>query len=542
MRDRLRGAGVAFALATIVSTAAPAFAQDVVVMPFRCAVVDGNPVLTPADDQGHRVIGAREQRKVKTCSTVDPKNCRQWTTFKFDMDCGGARVPWMQVFANASEFTRRRVWERDGRLRVQDTPQRSRRIDDMCARRMGTNMEWSSVNEICDQVSPLNVPTATDMPAGFAPMVGLDAILMPLKAIDPRAVRVAKSAPVETATVSGKATEAERPVDRVAVAEPVRVKDTARNDVQPSVKAKASLKPIVPAKPDDALATLARDTGTTEEPTSRAGDETPTVAVPKNALTTQEQVSAVKPRAPRVETAQAEPVASPEFRMAREPVAEVVAQAQPANATIVRSDAQPQAPAPVTETATIQSSVDAAAGADRSLAYIIVVLASLLLTATVLMVKWLGRAKANEPGIAPVMPNLDSRETPPSNGNRGPADPVTSEAFAVELGARRSRGTDLIAVPVHHARSTDLRAVSRRASRAVIQDRMPSSKGEALEVLGMGVASDGNLSSLKKIIDGLRMNWHPDLARDEADRRIREIRLKQINAAWEILGEKAVEA
>jgi hypothetical protein len=73
-------------------------------------------------------------------------------------------------------------------------------------------------------------------------------------------------------------------------------------------------------------------------------------------------------------------------------------------------------------------------------------------------------------------------------------------------------------------------------------ESMPSTTGEALAVLGMGVASERNLGSLKKIIDGLRMNWHPDYAQDEADRQVRELRLKQINAAWDILGGKAAGA
>ena len=198
MRIRYRRPRFALALLTaLVASASAATADDVVVMPFRCAVVDGKPVLTPADETGHRVLGKLEQQKVKTCSTVDPKRCRQWTTFRFDMDCGGARVPWMQVFANASDHTRRRVWERNGSLRVQDTPRRSKRIDDMCARRMGVNQEWWSVNEICDEVSPLNTPKATDMPAGFAPMVGLDAVLLPEDAITMPRARVAKAqAPV----------------------------------------------------------------------------------------------------------------------------------------------------------------------------------------------------------------------------------------------------------------------------------------------------------------------------------------------------------
>ena len=66
-------------------------------------------------------------------------------------------------------------------------------------------------------------------------------------------------------------------------------------------------------------------------------------------------------------------------------------------------------------------------------------------------------------------------------------------------------------------------------------DRIPSTRLEALQVLGMGVAPSANDAALKKIVDGLRLSWHPDLARDEADRQLRELRLKQINAAWEII-------
>lgn len=66
-------------------------------------------------------------------------------------------------------------------------------------------------------------------------------------------------------------------------------------------------------------------------------------------------------------------------------------------------------------------------------------------------------------------------------------------------------------------------------------DAMPRTRSEALEVLGMGLAPDINEAAIKKIIDGLRMSWHPDRATDDADRATRELRLKQINAAWDII-------
>jgi hypothetical protein len=79
--------------------------------------------------------------------------------------------------------------------------------------------------------------------------------------------------------------------------------------------------------------------------------------------------------------------------------------------------------------------------------------------------------------------------------------------------------------------------VPERASAAMAEwaDRMPRTKVEAFQVLGIGVAPSATEAAIKKIVDGLRQSWHPDHAKDEADRVLRELRSKQINAAWELL-------
>ena len=57
----------------------------------------------------------------------------------------------------------------------------------------------------------------------------------------------------------------------------------------------------------------------------------------------------------------------------------------------------------------------------------------------------------------------------------------------------------------------------------------------------MGVTPDANIAAIKKIVDGLRASWHPDHASGQDDRQMRELRMKQINAAWEIIaGKRAV--
>ena len=68
----------------------------------------------------------------------------------------------------------------------------------------------------------------------------------------------------------------------------------------------------------------------------------------------------------------------------------------------------------------------------------------------------------------------------------------------------------------------------------------PRDKAEAYALLG--VNADVNERVLKKLVDALRQSWHPDLARDDADRDRRERRIKQINVAWDVIQGKRVEA
>ncbi|HEX5957036.1 MAG TPA: hypothetical protein VFY92_00075, partial [Hyphomicrobiaceae bacterium] len=76
---------------------------------------------------------------------------------------------------------------------------------------------------------------------------------------------------------------------------------------------------------------------------------------------------------------------------------------------------------------------------------------------------------------------------------------------------------------------------------AAWDDRMPRTREEAFEVLGIGIAPSATQTAIKKVVDGLRMSWHPDLAKDETDRVLRELRSKQINAAWDLLQVQRVE-
>lgn len=64
----------------------------------------------------------------------------------------------------------------------------------------------------------------------------------------------------------------------------------------------------------------------------------------------------------------------------------------------------------------------------------------------------------------------------------------------------------------------------------------PQSPTDAYRILGLN--AEAPPAAAKKMIDALRMTWHPDLARSEPDRALREARMKQINAAWDLIRER----
>ncbi|MDX2257866.1 MAG: J domain-containing protein [Hyphomicrobiaceae bacterium] len=68
------------------------------------------------------------------------------------------------------------------------------------------------------------------------------------------------------------------------------------------------------------------------------------------------------------------------------------------------------------------------------------------------------------------------------------------------------------------------------------QPVMPQTASEAYALLGVNPSVSD--ATLKKIVDALRMSWHPDHAADEADRRQREERTKQLNIAWDLVSSK----
>ena len=139
--------------------------------------------------------------------------------------------------------------------------------------------------------------------------------------------------------------------------------------------------------------------------------------------------------------------------------------------------------------------------------------------------------------------------------NAGPLNDVLTQ----ELGQLRQRLTTLEvtaaeseeaatrASPGFRNLMRDIERVRRIADSAALSigngrspARIPATRAEAFDLLGLN--PDVAEGTLKKVADGLRMNWHPDHARDDADRVTREARIKAINIAIELINGKRAAA
>ncbi len=419
----------------------PAFADDLLVMPYSCTIVDGRPQLTPAPNQSHRIIGAREQRSLRTCSPINPALCRQWTIHRFDVDCEGMALPWASVIANAQP---QRAWLENGRLHIRMPPSWTMAPDDPCSAEPGRGEPWryGRLQRYCADRRALTPPAVVEMPAGFAPLLGIDAIFVtppPAKNVAPQATHSPQAPMVAAAPFPPNITRTE-PVQPGAPKEPLREPPPAKPPVAnaEAVALAPAPAPVIPKiinRPDVATETTASPPVTVVE-TETAAVETSVLAV------------------------------------------------------------NPEAPMPAS------SALAFARWAVLALAAVLLAFAAVALTQA--------RARRHQPAA--------SRALAPRWGeNEPPRKVVPARRGATEGLAIWSTTT---------------------ATSPTWNEEVPRTRSDALHVLGMGVTADANVVAIKKIVDGLRQTWHPDLARDPSDREVRERRMKQINVAWDILAAK----
>jgi hypothetical protein len=487
-----------------------AYADDLLVMPYGCRVVGGRPLLTPAPNQSHRIMGAREQRVFRTCSPMNPTLCRQWTIHRFDMDCDGVPSSWASVIANAYP---ERTWLENGRLHIRMPPSWNMAADDPCSAGpdRGEGWRYGRLQRYCADRRALAPAAFVELPAGFAPMFGTDAIFVtpsPAKSAGQLAAHSSQPPVVSAAPASSpNLTRTEPP----PTAAPKPTLPEAPPSKQPAANAEvlavaptaAPIAPRIINRPDAVTAPALPVREPTAAPKPTLPEAPPSKQPPANA----EVVAVAPPAAPIVpriinrpdavaETAPALPVREPRLETSAltPPPAARPAAATPAAATPAPA-LSPETPAAMT------SFLAVARGAVIVLASVLGAFAAVALT--------LARVRQRQ---------LGASQAPPSEG-------------------RGRRQQVVVPRPQQVAATSAVRSTTPAVSPAWSEE-VPRTRSDALRVLGMGVTADANLSAIKKIVDGLRQTWHPDLARDPAEREARERRMKQINVAWDILAPK----
>jgi hypothetical protein len=516
-------------------------ADDLLVMPYACSVRDGRAILRPIrDDEGYRIFGRREQRSFTACSPVNPGMCRQWTIYRFDVDCDGRRVPWVSIAAAAARIDGlERMWVEDGRLRIDMGPAWSMGSDERCFMPYDSDDDdrrwrFRRLERDCLDREPREAASSVvDLPPGFAPMLGLDAIFVaggasstdwgsstapPHEANPPssrRADTENAAPPASSPQPAQKSARGESPAPAAPdpAAKGARPESGPPSSALPELAAKGARIAGLPPPPQQAAQSAASAPAAPATPTKPTG---PKQAEAKPETPPPSPAPAAVPGGPVIPRIINRPAARPD-EASPQPAAKLAAAPPvPPKETVVPAGPVEKAVAtrseetPLNLMSVVRSPATGAAIVGGALA--------VLLLAAFALTRRRERAQlASAPARDIATVSLDGG---------GAALPGTPEEPSRQVWSQAGRHPSQPAPAQKPAMPSNW------------GDRIPATREEALQVLGMGVTPDANVAAIKKIVDGLRASWHPDHASGGADRQLRELRMKQINAAWEIIAGK----
>ena len=462
-----------------------AHADELLVMPYTCSIANGKPVLKPSSDQGYRIIGKRETRRHIACSPTRRAHCRRWTVHRFNVDCTGTTVPWTDIVVASDE--KDRVWLEGDQLAIRMPLSWTIAPSDPCAqfRMFDERRRYGPREQYCaERMSNIPKPIIR-MPHGFAPKFGMDAIFVEAKSPHDSAAATNGQDAAEQTTWTIKRPPKIPPLPEQHRTEP-------RPDTQ---------------KPQLAASNKITNNTPTEKETVIGADKLKTLnnkSLP--IIINKPNTSPDKHFVAKTEDSSTEP------ESARNQVAATEGLKQ-----------TPKTSAPGTKAETPKNTSDQPTHHEGSsnetpLPY---VLAGLVIAGLTILTGWfISRRQIPWPTHAPKRDIASVSLT----GNDLTTTPATHDVIQENNPKTTPKATP-----------TKASAQNTRNTPDKIGDRIPQTKEDALKVLGMSVKPDADPKAMKKIVDGLRMSWHPDHAENETDRKLREMKLKQINAAWEII-------
>lgn len=474
----------ASALAAVISIHAPAVAGERLVMPYECRATPSTLELIASEPREYPILGAHEQDTFTACSPSNPSRCRTWQLHRFDIDCNGERVPWLDV-VGASAYQRRfpaKVLSGRMLIGMGRTWGRPRLGAGRSGDPYGSRDPFSQA-QARDRV--------VELPPGFAPMLGLNAQFV--DAPPPVAARVAPP-----------------PIDAAHVVPPV---------ANPSRRAKLAATPAEPVPPAPVPVT-ARPVLSPETGGHVAATEASGAASGPPAVTILNSSDSPTPPAHSSQAAQ-QVAADTTTQASATPDTQSALTALPGAPS---PELAPRMPAADTQPPTASGPIASSTvmGALLGVGALAVIALGAYLASRPRQRSW-GSTPEPQRDIASVSLGVDAGSTTMVSAGAGPVDR-----------SRPAGGlpTMLLPGPVALTHATP-KPSSVDDTQVGVLDWLPQTREEALALLG--ASADAPLDVVKKIVDGLRQSWHPDHARNELDRIVREKRTTQLNVAWDLI-------
>lgn len=499
---------------------APLSAIEFINLPISCDFVGNKVMLVPsAGDQLHIIVGDREHKIIKACAPGLANKCRNWEVHRFDLLCGGRRVRWrsiaQQLLSPAPEPARR-----DALLRA--------RLEPWELRTLRAESEFAPVDELGGRILSF-ADKSTPRPPSSPPPADTKTVIA-------SEIAAGLSVPPEF-----------EPADAMAKIDAPKVADTF-----PSFVSDAS-----PPQSGGLISRLPSPPTTSEE-SKVMGDGA--------------KIASTKPSLDRVEAKPADAVTLSQFNRLRREV-NSSSGAGVATAEMAVRDA------PISGKSTTRMWIGESFGQ-----FLIMFASALLLTVTALVI-YSAVKRWKSVSFHPRMPYGGPVQSAPEAETDAEACRELMKQAATDLVKALSAVNSLRGIPtLQTALQKELDSIRRLLgftpqARGASGDKKDwtqiksqlimglqgmqriigiaeavrtsfSVHPAALEVITtrleayafLGVNASSSEPVLKKTVNALRQCWHPDLAANEEDRRLREIRIRQINAAWDLISGKQMSA
>jgi hypothetical protein len=519
---------------TVWGQASPLGAAEAVRLPMSCGYVANKVMLAPSpSDQFFVIVSDREHKTIRGCAPGMAAKCRNWEVYRFDVMCGGRPVSWRLVAGQLLSLATSPE-KRDALFRTHLEPWE--------VRSLLTEPEFAPVDEFGGRILSLADKSSPQRP-------GRDAAGARAEIAPETAPPFAPSSKSEQDTASQRS-------------EPAKVAAAI-----PSLQPDAPPPSAAPATSADTKAYGEKVNGAASTPAGKADAKAADArsADGKSADGKSPDISAVaQADGPKRDAAPASEVMTA--------VAEAVSGAFSAGESTAPPEKESSSVFPIVlASAIVLSSV------------LVLTIVSLLIIGAMVWRKWASsRARARYSGIVRVVYENEAAESETDSEALAEACRELMKQVAAELvkamtAVNSLKGGPALQTALHGELETIRRSVgftpqirgtpgekkdwkqiksqltvSLQGAQRIIgiaqaaKTAFSSAHPAALEVITtrleayafLGVNANASEIALKKAVNALRECWHPDLAANEEDRRLREIRIKQINVAWDLISGK----